>query len=568
MLRTRSVRTCGVLIVILLLIGVLSHGVAGAAIQRNGRTLAEALARNGALRQIEAAATLIAEKAGQSSQEGELALRAALDSYGQRAVAGDGASSPTQEAVMAAGDRVLTAAATGALGLSELADELTAVAHRAMAAESDMFLESMAGSHRTVWAWHLAGMLSLITAILLVVSLGWYLTRTAETALRERRETELAFRESEARFRVAAEGALVGIYIIQDGRFRYVNPALARLLGYSASELINSVRLSDVIDPADWPLVKERMRQRLAGILSDEPTTAHGLTRDGRRFTFESRAQGLVFEGRAAIIGTLVDITERTMAEQEISRLLKAVSRHRTELQKLSARLIATREAERQWISQELHDGMGQALTAVSIDLVRIRHSLPEEVLMTVEDRLAEAESLVADTLRQMRGLSLELRPTMLDDLGLVPTLRWYVSQFGKRTGMEVSLKASGLEERLNAEMETALYRIVQEGLTNIARHASATHADVAVVRTRRQIQLTIRDNGRGFQRTDGPSEGMGLLGIRERANALAGSLMIESTPGCGTRLELTFPCNPAVDDAPAGPSRVFPIVKVNLEAE
>jgi signal transduction histidine kinase len=155
---------------------------------------------------------------------------------------------------------------------------------------------------------------------------------------------------------------------------------------------------------------------------------------------------------------------------------------------------------------------------------------------------------LTLQTLAEMRELSHELRPTMLDDLGLVPTLRWYVRQFGRRLDIAVTFEPVDIQERLSSDVETVLYRVVQEALTNVVRHAKAQAIDVNLRRDRSTLVLIVADDGIGFDAPAGIMEahagqGMGLLGMRERVAAIGGCLQVESTPGRGTRLTVTLPC-------------------------
>lgn len=231
----------------------------------------------------------------------------------------------------------------------------------------------------------------------------------------------------------------------------------------------------------------------------------------------------------------------------ENARLLDAVTKHEKDLQKLSAQLISAQEAERKKISQELHDEMGQALTAMSINLAAIEKELPSELAPTIRGRLAETNSLADRTLEQMRELSLNLRPSMLDDLGLVPTLRWYVKRYAKRLNFEVEFEAIDFEERPTAEVETTLYRVVQEALTNVARHAQANKVRICLERKEANVIASIEDDGQGFDVEavtghEALEQGVGLLGIRERVASVGGNFSIQSQPGQGTRLTIEMP--------------------------
>jgi len=348
---------------------------------------------------------------------------------------------------------------------------------------------------------------------------------------------------AEYHFQVAVEAALVGVYIIQGDLFRYVNPALAAMFGYLPEELIDQVDVLDLIHPEDREGVALRMRQRSAGELATAPHLARGISCDDKIIHFESLAQPVIFQGKPAMVGTLINVTTCTQAQEEIHK-------HRQELQRLSAQLIAAREAESQRISQELHDVIGQALTAVSINLAQIKQDMPAGAPPAIWERLAESEALTAKTLAQTRRLSLELRPAMLDELGLLPTLRWYIHKFGRRLNIRGTFQASSVKQRLSPELEIVLYRVVQEGLTNVARHAKASQVEVNLYCQEDQLILTITDDGVGFNvqqvnRAENVDGRLGFLGISERISLFDGYLDIESDLGKGTQLKITIPLQP-----------------------
>lgn len=223
-------------------------------------------------------------------------------------------------------------------------------------------------------------------------------------------------------------------------------------------------------------------------------------------------------------------------------QLLEAATAHRQVLQRLSKELIETQELERKRISQELHDVLGQALTAVNIDLAAIEQELPETCKAGVSERLEESRMLTDQALNMTRELSMQLRPSMLDELGLVSTLRWYVNQFAKRMNIHTRFEYDDLVGRLAPEIEINLYRTVQEALTNVARHAEAEKVLVRLIEREGGVEIVIQDDGRGFdvrQTMENVSKGhgLGLLGIRERIAYLGGRFEIDSQFGKGTRI-------------------------------
>lgn len=240
----------------------------------------------------------------------------------------------------------------------------------------------------------------------------------------------------------------------------------------------------------------------------------------------------------------------RDYLEERVAERTAELAEANQRLRQLSVQIINAQEAERKRISQELHDEMGQALTAITYNLEMSLRDLPPDFCPAVGDRIAEAHSLTMRTLEQVRLLSLDLRPAMLDDLGLVPALRSYAGRYTRRTGIEIAFEAIGLEEQLSAEMETALYRIAQEALTNVARHAQARSVRLHLERKASTVVVSIQDDGCGFDvaktRESSPlGSGVGLIGIEERVHVLGGNLSILSNLGQGTVLSVELPLSP-----------------------
>jgi PAS domain S-box-containing protein len=230
----------------------------------------------------------------------------------------------------------------------------------------------------------------------------------------------------------------------------------------------------------------------------------------------------------------------------ENARLWDTITRREHELRALSGQLVNAQEAERKRISRELHDELGQALTSTRIDLLAVSEDLKDCGTAT-HRRLTDTILVVEQMLKQVREMALDLRPSMLDDLGLVPTLSWHTRRFAERTGVKVSLDHSGMEVRLPSQTETTLYRTVQEALTNISKHAQATNVGVHLERVNSTVRAIVEDDGRGFdphavQARHTTERGVGLVGMRERVVGAGGSLTVNSAPGRGTRLTLTLP--------------------------
>jgi signal transduction histidine kinase len=231
--------------------------------------------------------------------------------------------------------------------------------------------------------------------------------------------------------------------------------------------------------------------------------------------------------------------------EEEVSqrRIAERNSRESEErLRRLSHQLLRTQEDERRHMARELHDEIGQSLTAVKINLQRIRG---KDAISA--PGLEESVGLIEGLLDQVRGLSLDLRPAVLDDLGLASALRWHVDRLAQRTGLETRFIADSLSGRLDSDIETACFRVAQEALTNVVRHARARHIAINLIQANNALELIIRDDGIGFDADlarDRARQGasLGLLGMQERVALLGGQFTIAAAPGSGTDVKARFP--------------------------
>jgi signal transduction histidine kinase len=205
--------------------------------------------------------------------------------------------------------------------------------------------------------------------------------------------------------------------------------------------------------------------------------------------------------------------------------------------QSLSRRLLEQQEHERGVLARELHDQLGQSLVAVSLNL----HAIEDELSPRARARLPESMQMIRQMIDQVRTLAFELRPAILDEFGLIEALRHLVTHYGERAGVRASFTTTPNDARAPVEIETACFRIVQEALSNIARHARTRHVEVALTAQDVALEVTVRDHGVGFN-VERLRTGLGLTGMRERAELVGGSLEIESVPGAGTTVRARFP--------------------------
>ncbi|MBI4263483.1 MAG: MCP four helix bundle domain-containing protein [Acidobacteria bacterium] len=274
----------------------------------------------------------------------------------------------------------------------------------------------------------------------------------------------------------------------------------------------------------------------------------------------EARTRVLSMASMAIVVGLVVAyLASRHVGrlEREIERQRLAERQNRRDLERLSARLVTAQEEERRSLSRELHDAVGQALTAIKMEMgVALRGV---ETDSRARASLDEARSIAESTLQSVRDLSQLLHPSMLDDFGLPEALAAHLRSFSKRSGIRAQFTHERMDERLSPEIEVCVYRIVQEALTNVARHSGASSCTVALIRRDGVLHLTIEDDGRGIDtaaaRAVDARRGLGLIGMRERAQALSGTFVIENRPEGGTRVAVRLPVLASVD-APAGESQ------------
>ena len=229
--------------------------------------------------------------------------------------------------------------------------------------------------------------------------------------------------------------------------------------------------------------------------------------------------------------------------ETETARHIGDLSQARAELQQLSARLVEVQENERRSISRELHDEVGQALTGVLVEMANLSTLIRSGDKAALSAKADEIKREVENSISVVRNMALLLRPSMLDDLGLVPALQWQAREVSRRSGVWVKVAADGVSEELPEEHKTCIYRLVQEALHNCVQHAGARNVTVRVEQAPDKLSLLIQDDGKGFRPR--VEKGMGLLGMQERVSHLRGTFSVHSEPGQGAELSVTLPLRP-----------------------
>lgn len=347
----------------------------------------------------------------------------------------------------------------------------------------------------------------------------------------ERELAEAALREREGRIRRLVEANIIGVMFWHlDGTVTDANDAFLRMVAYSRQDLAAGNVRWDRMTPPEY---RDATVQALAALVRDGAWPPHEkeyLRKDGSRVPVLV-GSALMDEGAAGGISFVLDLSERKGFEQQ---LLESSER----LRELAAHRDAVREQERKRIAREIHDELGSLLTALKMDISLARMNAGDDV--GLQERLAQMRDLVDKTIRMVRQVATQLRPAALN-LGIVPALEWQVQEFGQRTGIVCTLDTGG-EIEMDDGHATAIFRIVQESLTNIARHAEASRVEVSLLRQAGEIVLRIVDDGRGFDPANCRDDSFGLLGIRERAQVLAASAEIVSLPGSGCTVSIRMP--------------------------
>jgi PAS domain S-box-containing protein len=354
---------------------------------------------------------------------------------------------------------------------------------------------------------------------------------------KERQSADVALKASEMRYRRLFETAQDGILILNagTGQIEDVNPFLTDMLGYTREQLLGN-RLWEIGPFKDIKASKAEFRelQREAYVRYDDLPLE---TSDGRSINVEFVSNVYQVNGGKVIQCNIRNITKRKQAEGKLKE-----SRQR--LQTLSRRLVKIQENERRHLARELHDEIGQALTVIEMNLQALLASPGSGVLAR---RLKASLTVVEHVQEQVHDISLNLRPSILDDLGLEPALRWYTERQAALADLQAEVRVDPLEQRLDPMIETECFRVAQEALTNVVKHARAHTLTVELTRNDQQLHLSVRDDGVGFdvasfreKAVRGAS--LGLLSMEERATLAGGGLQYHSTPGQGTEVHAWFP--------------------------
>jgi PAS domain S-box-containing protein len=396
-----------------------------------------------------------------------------------------------------------------------------------------------------------------------------------ESEIAERKRIQEALNISEIRYRRVFETAKDGILILEadTGQITDANPFLQELLGYSRVELLGK-RLWEIGPFRDIKASRGAFRrlQRKEYIRYDNLPLE---TKARQRRYVEFVSNVYQENGTKVIQCNIRDITPRHNVEQALEKASKElekrveertaelltanklmkkmldegkraeerISKSRERLRNLSGRLQSLLEEERARISREIHDELGQALTAMKLELSSVRSSLISGGLAEQAAKVHEIELAATRTIRSVRRIATELRPGILDELGIDAAIKWMAKNFQNRTGISCKVVVPGVDRIIDPARSTAIFRIVQEALTNIMRHAAASQVNVRMEKKDNALVLEVRDNGIGIKDDRiFDSKSLGLIGIRERVLLLEGEVLISGKPGEGTVVRVTLP--------------------------
>lgn len=339
------------------------------------------------------------------------------------------------------------------------------------------------------------------------------------------------------RFHTLLNIAPIAIWIIENDRVAFANRAAFDLFGVSEGDRLLGQSIYSLLGPESHEALRTQVSLALTGEPSVSKVNSIIVRPDGSMREIEIASAALADGDERAIVQMVIaDVTQRRQIEREQEL-------HRRDLRRLSASVVEAREEERRRIARELHDELGQRLTALKMELSSLA---PASQRIAEDRRIPDMLEMIDETVAAVRRIAADLRPLMLDDLGLRAAIEWLARDAARRMDIGISVQLGDEEPPVGERAAIALYRIVQEALTNVARHARATEVRIEMRADGNELMLSIRDNGVGFPDRSMRHEGrFGLLGIRERAYMLGGRLEVDNPRSGGGRITVRMPLAP-----------------------
>jgi two-component system, NarL family, sensor histidine kinase UhpB len=347
------------------------------------------------------------------------------------------------------------------------------------------------------------------------------------------------------RLRAVIDLSPVAIWIADDGRISFANRAAARLVGVADGDALVGTSPQTWLDPDHHAALAQRLERARRQERVDEPLAATLRRADGRLLEVEIGIGALPDHGHAVVQMVIADASTRRQQLREVEASRRA-------LRRLSANVVEAREEERRRIARELHDELGQGLSALKMEIAGCARAYN---LDAADARISEMLAHLDEITASVRRIAADLRPLMLDDLGLDDAIEALAQDFRRRHGIAVELALDPMGTPADPRIAIGLYRMVQESLTNVARHAQATRVRIGLRRVGDSVELEVADNGVGATAPPSPRDSQfGLLGMRERADMLGGSFAFGQGDDGGARVRVHVPWRDA--DAPAGSAR------------
>ncbi len=355
----------------------------------------------------------------------------------------------------------------------------------------------------------------------------------------ERKQTQEALRQSHEELQAIYEGMFDGIVVvdIESKRFVRTNPALGRMLGYSEDELL-SLSVKDIHRPEDIPNVLEQFKAQAEGRLIVAESIPV-VRKNGSLFYADITTTVIDYHGRRCNIGVFHDITARKKAEEALQREYRVLRQ-----------MLKAQDRERQLVAYEIHDSLAQHLTGATMQL-EAHEKLQKEDPQQASHCYSAGLHLLRESVAEARRLIAGLRPPILDEAGIVAAIAHLIHDVMAQDGPEVEFHSSVTFKRLEPLIENAIFRVVQESLTNVCRHSKSDTADIMLVQDGDRVRIEVLDRGIGFDPDSVEERCFGVAGIRERARVLGGTATIDSTLGQGTRVVVELPVNVSEGDLP-----------------
>jgi PAS domain S-box-containing protein len=356
----------------------------------------------------------------------------------------------------------------------------------------------------------------------------------------ERKRIENALQQSESKFRTLIEKAPVAISLSRRGKYIYTNKMFLKMFGYKSTDDLNGRSTLEQFAPHCRGEIANRTYLREQNLPVPDVYESTGLNETGLQFPIYITVARVNLEDGPASIGFFTDITERKKAESELKE-------SREQLKNFAAHLQTIREEERTYISRELHDNLGQSLTALRIDLHNIIAEINDKNISGNLDNIIKQShdliSIIDSTIQLVRNIARDIRPSILDNLGLLAAIDWQIREFSKRSGIKGRIITTLDKIDIESKHSSGVFRIVQESLTNVLRHSQANKVTIKITEKNNYTLIEIKDNGCGINESEINSvKSLGLLGMRERALIFGGELTVKGEKTMGTKIILKIP--------------------------